>query len=319
MTSRPPPPGREGRRPSPSPSGSGGSGSPSGGLGGSWSPSEVGQPARVAEPGPTALAPIEPLLGAASRSVRVTGPRDLRASGTRWGWLSPAVTATRTQMWMEWRWRRPPRPVCCSVSGSAWRQPGPRGGLLPGLGAPGGGQGSRLRDPSVGSPVVAGVLVFSTLLASGAGQPPCGRRRSAAASSSAGPASLRESRSPQTVAEEPHQVRYGGQWVVLTVNEVHRSGRTYRTRERAGMIVSRCCLPPSQPSQGGVEGRLAVGERLRVRASVGGGAVERLAGLGSRRWCCGIPSSRGGRRRVARRCGSASGCGTRRGAGRWPA
>ena len=100
-------------------------------------------------------------------------------------------------------------------------------------------------------------------------QPPCGRRRSAAASSSAGPASLRESRSPRTVAEEPHQVRYGGQWVVLTVNEVHRSGRTYRTRERAGMIVSRGRLPPSQPSQGGVEGRLAVGERLGVRASVG--------------------------------------------------
>ena len=133
----------------------------------------------------------------------------------------------------------------------------------------GAGKVSRLRDESVGSPVVAGVLVFSTLLASG------GAAAAVRATAVSGGILLSGARQPArvqvtaTVAEEPHQVRYGGQWVVLTVNEVHRSGRTYRTRERAGMIVSRGRLPPSQPSQGGVEGRLAVGERLRVRASVG--------------------------------------------------
>src|SRR4029453_13715458 len=87
---------------------------------------------------------------------------------------------------------------------------------------------------------------------------------------------------------------YGGQWVVLTVDEVHRDGRTYRTRERAGMILPRGRLPPSQPSRGSptanptdsgptalpgsagstthpgeVDGGLAVGGRVGVRASVG--------------------------------------------------
>jgi hypothetical protein len=157
----------------------------------------------------------------------------------------------------------------------------------------GAGSVSRLRDES-GSSAVVGVLVLSTLLASG------GAAAAMRATAVRGGILLGEIRQPArvevtgSVAEEPHQVRYGGQWVVLTVDEVHRDGRTYRTRERAGMILPRGRLPPSQPSggspianpadwgpaptlgsagnathPGGVEGRLAVGERLRVRASVG--------------------------------------------------
>ena len=93
------------------------------------------------------------------------------------------------------------------------------------------------------------------------------------------------------VAEEPRRLRYGDLWVVLTVDQIQRDGRTYRTRERAGMIVPRGRFPPprasagpaggiegdrpalpgpvSAPDPGGVEERLAVGDRLRVRASVG--------------------------------------------------
>jgi len=168
----------------------------------------------------------------------------------------------------------------------------------------GAGSVSRLRDESGSSTAVVGVLVFSTLLASG------GAAAAMRATAVSDGILLSGARQPArvevtaTVAEEPHQVRYGGQWVVLTVNEVHRNGRTYRTRERAGMIVPRGRLPPSQPSggtptadptrpsdpaavpgpsgptgsprsagsvtpRGGAEGRLAVGERLRVRASVG--------------------------------------------------
>jgi ComEC/Rec2-related protein len=158
----------------------------------------------------------------------------------------------------------------------------------------GAGSVSRLRDESGSSSAVVGVLVLSTLLASG------GAAASMRATAVRGGILLGGIRQPArievtgTVAEEPHQVRYGGQWVVLTVDEVHRDGRTYRTRERAGMILPRGRLPPSQPSRGSptanptdsgptalpgsagstthpgeVDGRLAVGERLRVRASVG--------------------------------------------------
>jgi ComEC/Rec2-related protein len=186
----------------------------------------------------------------------------------------------------------------------------------------GAGSVSRLRDERGSSTAVVGVLVFSTLLASG------GAAAAMRATAVSDGVLLSGARQPArvevtaTVAEDPHQVRYGGQWVVLTVNEVHRNGRTYRTRERAGMIVPRGRLPPSQPSggtptanpvrpsdpaalpgpwgsaaspgpwgpaaspgpsgptgsprsagsvtpRGGAEGRLAVGERLRVRASVG--------------------------------------------------
>jgi competence protein ComEC len=138
----------------------------------------------------------------------------------------------------------------------------------------GAGGVSRLRDESGGGAVV-GVLVLSTLLASGAAA------AAMRATAVRGGVLLSGVRQPArvevtgTVAEEPHEVRYGGQWVVLTVNAVYRNGRTYRTRERAGMIVPRGRLPPARPpggspvAPGGVEGRVAVGERLRVRASVG--------------------------------------------------
>ena len=114
----------------------------------------------------------------------------------------------------------------------------------------GAGSVSRLRDESGSSTAVVGVLVFSTLLASG------GAAAAMRATAVSDGILLSGARQPArvevtaTVAEEPHQVRYGGQWVVLTVNEVHRNGRTYRTRERAGMIVPRGRLPPSQPSGG---------------------------------------------------------------------
>jgi competence protein ComEC len=113
----------------------------------------------------------------------------------------------------------------------------------------GAGSLSRLRDES-GSSAVVGVLVLSTLLASG------GAAAAMRATAVRGGILLGGIRQPTrvevtaTVAEEPHQVRYGGQWVVLTVNKVHRDGRTYRTRERAGMILPRGRLPPSQQSGG---------------------------------------------------------------------
>ena len=115
--------------------------------------------------------------------------------------------------------------------------------------------------------------MFSTLLASG------GAAAAVRATAVRGGILLSGVRQPArvevtaTVAEEPHQLRYGGQWVVLTVNEVHRNGRTYRTRERAGMIVPRGRLPPvpgpSTAVRSAAASGLAVGERLRVRASVG--------------------------------------------------
>ena len=82
------------------------------------------------------------------------------------------------------------------------------------------------------------------------------------------------------VAEEPRRTRYGGSWVVLTVTRVQLSGRTFRTRERAGVVLSPDRLPPQRageqpganpPAGAGLlrEGRLAVGDRLRLRASVG--------------------------------------------------
>jgi competence protein ComEC len=137
------------------------------------------------------------------------------------------------------------------------------------------GGGSRLRDEGVSGAVV-GVLVLGTLLASGGA---AASVRVTAVRSAVLPGWVRQPTRVEvtgTVSEEPRRVRYGGQWVVLTVNEVHRHGSTYRTRERAGMIVPRGRLPPPQPSGGppaasvrGMEERLAVGDRLRVRASVG--------------------------------------------------
>jgi competence protein ComEC len=117
------------------------------------------------------------------------------------------------------------------------------------------------------SRAVAGLLVLGTLLAAGA----------AAASVRAtavtrGVLAARVGRPGRVevagaVAEEPRRVRYGGYWVVLTVDRVRLAGRTQRTRERAGLFLGRSQeeLLGRGPGQGG---RLAVGERLRVRASL---------------------------------------------------
>jgi competence protein ComEC len=59
-----------------------------------------------------------------------------------------------------------------------------------------------------------------------------------------------------TVAEEPSVVRYGGLWVVISVRRVELGGRTWRTRERAGVVLSRSTAP------------LAAGDGLRLRAAV---------------------------------------------------
>ena len=154
----------------------------------------------------------------------------------------------------------------------------------------GAGTVARLRDDG-GSSALVGVLVVGTLLASG------GAAAAARATAVRGGILLGWVGHPArvevtgAVAEEPRRLRYGGLWVVLTVDQIQRDGRTYRTRERAGMIVPRGRFPPprasagpaggvegdrpalpgpvSAPDPGGVEERLAVGDRLRVRASVG--------------------------------------------------
>ena len=153
----------------------------------------------------------------------------------------------------------------------------------------GAGTVARLRDD--GSSAVVGMLVVGTLLASG------GAAAAVRATAVRGGILLGWVGHPArvevtgAVAEEPRRLRYGGLWVVLTVDQIQRDGRTYRTRERAGMIVPRGRFPPpranagpaggvegdrpalpgpaSAPDPGGVEERLAVGDRLRVRASVG--------------------------------------------------
>jgi competence protein ComEC len=139
---------------------------------------------------------------------------------------------------------------------------------------------SRPRDEGGGSAVV-GVLVLGALLASGAAA------ASVRATSVGGGILLGRAGQPTrvevaaTVAEEPRRTRYGGSWVVLTVTRVQLAGRTFRTRERAGIVLSPDRLPPRQGRRAGglpdadppAEAdagarRLAVGDRLRVRASV---------------------------------------------------
>ena len=60
-----------------------------------------------------------------------------------------------------------------------------------------------------------------------------------------------------TVAEEPRPLPHAARWVVLTVDRVGVGGHTWRTRERAGVV-----LP-------GAGGPIGVGDRLRLRAGVG--------------------------------------------------
>ena len=130
---------------------------------------------------------------------------------------------------------------------------------------------SRVRDNAGGNPVV-GVLVLGALLASGAA--------AASVRSTAVREGVLVGRAGQpgrvevaaTVAEEPHRTRHGGWWVVLTVDRVRLVDRTFRIRERAGVVLVPDRLAPlgqagGPPGRAG-EPRLAVGERLRVRASV---------------------------------------------------
>ena len=119
------------------------------------------------------------------------------------------------------------------------------------------GGASRLRGGGGGG-VAAGVLVLGLLLAAGAA---AASVRAAAVRGGLLVGWLRQPARVEvagTVAEEPRRLRYGGHWVVLTVDRADRHGRVYRTRERAGLTVPR-----------GQDGRLAVGDRLRVRASPG--------------------------------------------------
>jgi hypothetical protein len=80
------------------------------------------------------------------------------------------------------------------------------------------------------------------------------------------------------VAEEPRRLRYGGRWVVLTVDRVRLGGRTQTTRERAGVVL------------GAAAGRNGSGSGTGCGC---GGRWPRRDGAmrwgGSRRWCCGIP------------------------------
>src|SRR5215218_3454572 len=159
--------------------------------------------------------------------------------------------------------------------------------------------------------VLAGVLVLGALLAAGAA---AASVRATAIQHGvlagwAGRPGRVEVRG--AVTEEPRRVRYGGYWVVLTVDRVRFAGRTHRTRERASLFLARSqgealgrglsaqgealgqsagaqgetfgprssgqgeALGPGPGGQGeavgrslGEGGRLAVGERLLVRASV---------------------------------------------------
>ena len=135
----------------------------------------------------------------------------------------------------------------------------------------------RLREEGGGGAAV-GALVLGALLASGAAA------ASVRATAVGGGVLVGRAGQPArvevaaTVAEEPRRTRHGGSWVVLTVTRVQLSGRTFRTRERAGIVLSPDRLPPQRaggqpganPPAGAVPrgGRLAVGDRLRLRASV---------------------------------------------------
>jgi len=115
--------------------------------------------------------------------------------------------------------------------------------------------------------VVAGLLVFGTLLAAGAAAASVRAtavKRGVLAGWVGRPGRVEVA---GAVAEEPRRARYGGHWVVLVVDRVGAGRRAHRTRERAGLFLGRTQgdVLASGPGQGG---RLAVGERLRVRASV---------------------------------------------------
>jgi len=138
---------------------------------------------------------------------------------------------------------------------------GARGRPFPGgaRGIPPGGV--RGRFPLGGRPgrrgVVTGVLVLATLGTTGAAV------ASARADAVRGGLLLARVGQPGvvevagTVAEEPRPLPHQARWVVLSVDRVGVGGRTWRTRERAGVVL---------PVAGGA---LGVGDRLRLRAGVG--------------------------------------------------
>jgi competence protein ComEC len=122
------------------------------------------------------------------------------------------------------------------------------------------------RDRSWGR-LLAGVLVFGTLLAAGgaaASVRATAVKRGVLAGWVGRPGRVEVA---GAVAEEPRRVRYGGYWVVLAVDRVRLGGRNHGTRERAGFFLGRSQAEALGPSPGG-DGRLAVGDRLRVRASL---------------------------------------------------
>jgi competence protein ComEC len=129
-----------------------------------------------------------------------------------------------------------------------------------GVGRRGGRQVESADPARPGTRAVAGVLAIGTLLTAGAAAASVRAtavERGVLAGWIGRPGRVEVA---GTVAEEPRQVRFGGYWVVLAVDRVRLGERTLRTRERAGLVLGR--------DQGEVPGRLAVGERLRVRASV---------------------------------------------------
>ena len=129
------------------------------------------------------------------------------------------------------------------------RGPGPGAGPSLGSGAGSGpGRGRR--------PALVGALGLATLAATGAAV--TGVRAAAVQGAllprlaSRGATVALEG----TVAEEPSVVRYGGLWVVISVRHVQVGGRTWRTRERAGVVLRRGAAA------------LAAGDGLRLRAAV---------------------------------------------------
>jgi competence protein ComEC len=161
--------------------------------------------------------------------------------------------------------------ACCLAAAGLWsaraslRQLGAGGGPpVAGGGAPVGGGGLVGPTPSGrpgapgGNGAVAGLLVLGLLLAAGgsaASVRATAVRRGLLVGWIGRPGRVEVT---GAVAEEPRRLRYGRRWVVLTVDRVRREGRAHATRERAGIVLGR----------GGGEGRLGVGDRLRVRASV---------------------------------------------------
>jgi competence protein ComEC len=151
------------------------------------------------------------------------------------------------------------------------------------------GRRSRPRPRATAGPWVAaagpgvGVLVLATLVAGGgaaAAVRAAALREGALAGLVGRPGRVEVT---GTVAEEPRRVRYGGDWVVLTVERVRVGDRVQRTRERAGVVLGRIPAAEGQAGVGdalvgtgqtlglgvrGGGGRLGVGDRVRVRGAV---------------------------------------------------